>query len=283
MLTISVDDNKCLKDGLCEKICPMGLIQCSDSEPFVRAIPDFHHWCIGCGHCLAICPSGALSHSRIASEKCRSMNADQIIEPEKFELFLQNRRSIRRFKSKVPDRALLQKMISMTSYAPSGHNQQPVRWKVYDDHTQILHMAGLVVDWMKHVMGETSGLPQAVLFSQVVKAWENDTDVILHHAPCLVVAHTGIMTGTEPIDTIAAMSYLELISITMGLGCCWAGLFLMAIKAWKPLSSYLDLPAGHRVHGAMMVGYPKYKFQRAPTRNLPDIKWASSDSLLKDA
>jgi hypothetical protein len=30
------------------------------------------------------------------------------------------------------------------------------------------------------------------------------------------------MTATEPIDTIAAMSYLELISINMGLGCCWA-------------------------------------------------------------
>jgi nitroreductase len=219
----------------------------------------------------------------MAPDKCRPVNADQIPEPENFELFLQNRRSIRRFKFRVPDRKLLQKMIAMAGHAPSGHNQQPVKWLVYDDSKKISHMAGLAVDWMKHVMETTPGSPQAGVFKKIVQAWENDTDLIFHHAPCLVIGHSRIITGTEPIDTVAALAYMDLASLTMGFGCCWAGIFLMALKVWKPLASYLSLPAGHKVHGAMMVGYPKFNFKRAPLRNPPDINWAGSDPALMKA
>jgi nitroreductase len=194
-----------------------------------------------------------------------------------FELFLQNRRSIRRFKATVPDRKLLQRMITMASHAPSGHNRQPVKWRVYDNQKQIHHMAGLVVGWMQHMLEENPQSPQAAVFRTVVQAWEKKNDLILHNTPCLVVGHSSIVTHTEPIDTVVALSFMDLASLTLGLGCCWAGIFLMAVKAYKPLVSYLSLPEGHKVHGSMMVGYPKFKFKRAPLRKAPDISWAGSD------
>ena len=104
--------------------------------------------------------------------------------------------------------------------------------------------------------------------------------MIFHHAPCLVIGHSGLVTGTEPIDTVAALTYLELGSLTMGLGCCWAGLFLAAVKSCDSLVSYLKLPDGHKVHGAMIIGYPKFRFRRAPLRNSPDLSWVDSDPAL---
>ena len=284
MLSIQIDEEKCLKDKLCQRNCPLNLIRCrDDSIPFVQTVKDFNQWCISCGHCVAVCPSGALSHSRMAPEECQPVNADQIPAPEAFELFLQNRRSIRRYKSTRPDRNLLQRLIAMTCHAPSGHNHQPVRWRVYDNQEQIQHMAGLVVDWMKHGLEERVQSPQAGVFRKVVQAWNKKNDLILHHTPCLVVAHSGLVTHTEPIDTAIALTYMDLASRTLGLGCCWAGIFLMAVKAWDPLASYLNLPEGHKVHGAMMVGYPRFNFKRAPLRKSPDIRWAGPDPALMEA
>ena len=33
-----------------------------------------------------------------------------------------------------------------------------------------------------------------------------------------------------------------------------------------PLADMLDLPPGHKVYGALMAGYPKYRFFRLPPR-----------------
>jgi len=35
----------------------------------------------------------------------------------------------------------------------------------------------------------------------------------------------------------------------------------------------LALPEGHVPFGAMMVGRPKYRYQRLPLRNEPQITW----------
>lgn len=273
MVKISVDNDKCIRDGLCEQICPLRLIRCGDGPSFVQTVRDFQAWCIQCGHCVAVCPSGALSHSSISSENCSPLSPTQILSPDLFENFLQNRRSIRRFKTKVPDRTLIKRMISMGCYAPSGHNRQPVKWSVFDDPENIMHMAGKAVDWMVNMLETHPESPQSPLLKKVIQAWKNKQDLVLHHTPCLVIGYCQTVTGTESIDTAAAFSYLELAALSLGLGCCWAGVFLMAMKDWKPLRDVLDLPKGHEVYGAMLVGYPRYSFQRSSPRNSPDILW----------
>jgi hypothetical protein len=39
------------------------------------------------------------------------------------------------------------------------------------------------------------------------------------------------------------------------------------------MAETLELPAQHASFGAMMVGYPKFKYQRLPLRNEPKISW----------
>ena len=42
---------------------------------------------------------------------------------------------------------------------------------------------------------------------------------------------------------------------------------------WPPMQEALGLPPDHTPHGAMLIGYPKYKFQRLPLRNEAQILW----------
>jgi nitroreductase len=69
---------------------------------------------------------------------------------------------------------------------------------------------------------------------------------------------------------------LDLAAPSFALGTCWAGFLMMAASHWPPLQNALSLPEGYACFGAMMIGYPKYKYQRLPLRKEPDIMWQGS-------
>lgn len=273
MPAITIDETLCIKDGLCSFICPMQIITPPKDEILPEPKPEFSKWCISCGHCVAICPTGALQHSSMSPEQCPPAQPELIPEPDQFEHMLRFRRSTRRFKKTPPEQKLIERLITMASYAPSGHNLQAVKWQVFREREDMKRLVGMTTDWMKHMMNEMPDAPHASVFKEVIQAWEQERDLVLHNAPSLILAHSKIQTGTEPTDAAISLAYLDLAALSLGLGCCWAGLFTMAAKFWKPLGEFLNLPKGHQLHGALMAGYPKLKFQRLPLRKLPAIEW----------
>ena len=90
----------------------------------------------------------------------------------------------------------------------------------------------------------------------------------------IAVAHAPRLYG--PIGqeaSIIALTYLELAAYSLGVGACWAGYFEMAAVNYAPLQKALGIPEGNRPYGAMMLGYPKYKYSRIPLRKEIDVKW----------
>ena len=47
----------------------------------------------------------------------------------------------------------------------------------------------------------------------------------------------------------------------------------MGALHWPPLQEALALPAGAVFSGALMVGEPRYRYQRLPARREPSITW----------
>ncbi|MFZ2630193.1 MAG: nitroreductase family protein [Desulfosalsimonadaceae bacterium] len=273
MPSITINESACIKDGLCSTICPFQIIlPPKDGNP-PEPKPEFSKWCTSCGHCVAICPTGALSHSGMDASQCIAADKKRIPTPDQFEHMVKYRRSTRRFKNKMPDHATIDRAIGLASYAPSGHNLQSVNWQVFTKRDDIHRLAGMTTDWMKHMLLEMPEAPHAPVFKEVTQAWDQEKDLVLHHAPCLVIVHSRIQTGTEPTDAAISLAYFDLAALSLGLGCCWAGLFTMAAKLWEPLQQFLELPRGHQLHGAMMTGYSKFEFQRVPERKQPIIQW----------
>jgi nitroreductase len=89
----------------------------------------------------------------------------------------------------------------------------------------------------------------------------------------MIVAHADKNWGFGPEDTALALSYLELYAPVLGLGSCWAGYFYSAVNAHPPLFEALKLPAKHKAFGAVMVGHPKFRYQRLVSRKPPKVSW----------
>ena len=206
-------------------------------------------------------------------KQCPTADYELIPSLEQVESTLHLRRSIRHFKETGPEKEVVERLIGLAGYAPSGHNLQSIRWQVFANRAELDRLVGMVCDWIGKMLEENPDSPQAPLFRKIVKAWSEEMDLVLHRAPVLILTHSRIRTSTEATDAAIALAYLDFASLSFGLGCCWAGLFKMGVESWEPLRQFLDLPHGHQLHGAMMVGYPKYEFKRVPLRNYPEVKW----------
>ena len=75
------------------------------------------------------------------------------------------------------------------------------------------------------------------------------------------------------VDCAIAVAELDLAGRALGVGGCWAGLFMGAANAHPPLGEALDLPEGHKVFAALMLGWPTYHHHRLPPRNELRVTW----------
>ena len=273
MNLLTVDTEKCKRDGICSNVCPAGIIELKDKEAFPTLIDGGDKICINCGHCVAVCPHEAMSHLAMKPEECPPVRSDWLVGPHQAEHFLRSRRSIRTYKKKPVDKEVLTSLINIARFAPSGHNRQSVQWLVIYESDQVQRLSGVVIDWMRQLIDEDSPLVAALNLNRVVAVWEGGKDIICRDAPHVVVAHAHQEDRAAPTACTIALAYLELAAMSFDLGACWAGFFNAAATFWPPLQAELGLPEGNISFGAMMVGYPKFKYQRLPLRNEAKIMW----------
>ncbi len=266
-----VDTSKCNKDNICVAVCPLGIIENMDSVP--TPTKDAEDLCIRCGHCVAACPTGALSHSAMTSEQCTPIKTELSLKAEQAEQFLRGRRSIRAYRSDAVDRVDLARIVGTASAGPSGHNTGPVEWLIIHNTSEVRRLTGVVIDWMRYMIQEKPDYARLLLLQRVVDAWEKGIDGVCRSAPHMVITYAHKDNMMAQSACTIALAYLELAAQANGLGACWAGYFDRAARVWPPLQKDLALPAGYTCYGAMMVGYPKYKYYRIPLRKEARINW----------
>jgi nitroreductase/NAD-dependent dihydropyrimidine dehydrogenase PreA subunit len=259
---VTIDSEKCGKDGICIVECPFFLLR-ANADGIPEMIPGAEAVCLKCGHCLAVCPNGAITLEGISPESCEKVPKEISISEETISRLIKTRRSIRVYKDRPVPRDLIERLMNTVHYSPTAKNLQPVHWLLVDDPKKIHQMAGLTVEWLR-------GLK---MFSGIVDVWDKGTDVILRGAPILAVAHALESSVNPAADCAIACTTLELAACAVGIGGCWAGYFMRAANDFDPLKQFMNLPAGHRVYAALMLGYPKIKYQRIPPRQVPKVQW----------
>ena len=261
-----IDPTKCRKDGICIAECPFRLLDDGgDGVPVPRrAAPKI---CIRCGHCVAVCPASAISLEGMGPQDCAPIRPEDALSPDQAEQFLRTRRSIRTFRDKPVPRKMLERLLRTAAYAPSAKNHQPTHWTILEKREDVHALAALVIDWMR----------REKLFPGLVRAFAQGKDQLLHGAPHLLVAHAPEdapgADETVVADCTLAAAYLELAAHANDLGACWAGFVITAAKHDPAVGAFLDLPQGHKVHAALMLGYAKFRYRRIPTRRAPKIAW----------
>jgi nitroreductase/NAD-dependent dihydropyrimidine dehydrogenase PreA subunit len=273
MKPIAVNYDKCNADGICADVCPRKLIVIDDKDSKPRPIPEAAERCISCGHCLAACPTSAISLNEIAPESCAPIDKKFWPDYDQLDQLFKSRRSIRVYKNKPVDRNIIEKLLETCRYAPSGSNGQPVNWIIADGPERLKDLAQLVINWMSHAVETRQPVAERMHLDVVVDAWNRGEDRIFRKAPMLIVTH-ALQTGSLPQEScVIAMTYFDLAAASIGLGTCWVGYLMLAAAHHPPLREALGLPQDHRLYGAMIVGYPKYSYHRIPPRNQPKVVW----------
>jgi nitroreductase/NAD-dependent dihydropyrimidine dehydrogenase PreA subunit len=268
-----VDPEKCNRDGFCVEACGRRLIEMGVADSVPTLIADAEELCLSCGHCVAVCPTGALALHTVSPEDCPEIKKELLINLEQGEQFLRSRRSIRNYRDKPVERDKLNKLIQVSGYAPSAHNARPVHFLVIENRAEVRQLSGLVVDWMRMTIKEDPASAKEFRFDRVVAFWDAGRDPICRNAPHLIIAHAAESSRLSQVDCILALAYAELIAPLLGLGATWAGYMMNATNSYPPLVEALNLPKDHKCFGAMMVGYPKLKFVRMPLRDPPAVAW----------
>jgi nitroreductase/NAD-dependent dihydropyrimidine dehydrogenase PreA subunit len=272
MGVLIIDENKCKKDGFCVRECPNRIIQLQDGNGYPEMVSWGESACIECGHCVAICPHSALSHTKIPVGGCTVIEEELRINEEKAEQFLRSRRSIRLYEDKPVEREKIRRLIEIARYAPTAGNSQLVEWLVVTDKAVIKEAARLTVEWIRKVLNDEPRMTAvAPYLPLIVKAWDEGYDSVLRNAPVVVVTSAPKEALNGMVDLTLALSYLTLMAPTMGLGTCWAGLVQKALLSLPSLKDTLGIPAAHPHHYPMMLGYTKATYYRLPERKPPQI------------
>ncbi len=272
MSLMTIDQTLCKKDGICAAECPMAIIKWTEGE-YPAPADNAQGLCINCGHCVAVCPHGALTLNTLSPQDCLPLDTDLKLSLAHTEHFLRSRRSIRNFKEMPVEKATMADLIRLASFAPSGHNCQPVHWRVINGRQRVKELAGLVIDWMTLAQKENPALAKAMHLDMIIGAWKLGVDTVTRNAPGLILAQGKEANPMAPQACTIAMTYLDLAAQSFDVATCWCGYFLRAAIAYPPLAEKLGKDQGLKTHGVMMVGYPKFKYHRMPTRKTPKIDW----------
>lgn len=273
MSLLIIDESKCKRDGFCARECPTAIIRLKEKETYPEIISGGEQSCLQCGHCVAVCPHGALSHSLIAIEECPPIKKNLVIDHAQAVQFLRTRRSIRVYRDRPVEKDKIQQLIEIARYAPTGSNSQLIEWLVFTDQAKIREIARLTVEHMRSLIKKDPESYKATYLPRVVAAYDAGYDSVLRDAPALVVAFAPKTAGNGMVDLTLALSYLDLAAPTMGLGTCWAGLLQGMLRSWVPLKEALGIPENYPYHYPLMLGYPKFKYHRLPERKAPRITW----------
>ena len=269
---LRIDESKCKKDGACARECPTTIIQLPEGNGYPAIVPGGEGMCLVCGHCVAVCPHGALSHEQIPVEDSPTIREELRINEEQAVQFLRSRRSVRLYQEKPVEKEKIRRLIEVARYAPTAANSQLVEWLVLTDRSRIRKIAGLTVEWLRQVLKDDPRMAAASPYLPLlVAAWDAGYDPVLRNAPVLVVASAPREAMNGLVDLTLALSYLDLLAPTMGLGTCWAGLLHGALLSSPSLKETVGIPEKHPHHYPMMLGYPKAKYYRLPERKPPRI------------
>lgn len=252
--------------------------------------------CCECWHCILACPVGAITHPHFMTDEYVTL-PEIAVAPQDMQNLIYARRSVRTFQDRPVPEDAVRTLLECARHAGTGGNVQSEGYVVIQDRDYLKALEVLVVAilWNGGLKFATSsGLVDKIMAyiygPDLIKQFRCYHDIIAHrqadreleglifrHAPLVLVAHGLKHNGVARTNCAVALRTMELMACTMGLGTCWGG-FLIGAADMKPgrINRSLGLPSNRRVHGILMVGYPKYHDNAKLPRKPVDVRWLNT-------
>lgn len=265
-MNLTVNTEACIKCGICVAECPTGLLVMTAEGP-----NKGKGGCIACGHCVAACPTKAIDNDLTPRAQQVEIDSAKKFGPDQAEMFLRSRRSIRNYQDKAVSTADIMRILNVARMAPTATNSQGISYIVVRNKDTLAQISEAVLAWM-HEAAKTSAMMRLYVRGAQAEV-DKGRDYILRSAPALVVAYGP----KKDIDRTRAsghscLTYAELFAPTLGLGSCWAGFFEYACFAGDTrVLNLVGVPEDKEMAGAILLGYPKFKYRNIVERNDLDL------------
>ncbi len=282
----SVVKEKCITCKQCIPECSPRLFKIDNDSTINHADP--YESCTKCGHCLAVCPTGAITfESSVDLEKMPKMIPDI---QSTMDLLL-SKRSVRSYSDKAVEKNKIESIIKAMTYAPSGANAQSCDFivisndkvkKVLQDATvktlnslkALMKIHWLLKPFISEIMYKAISSKHARDgIDEMIKDVKSGDDRIFFNAPVVMVSHIPASGDISIVDSTIALTYGMIAGHSMGIGSCWMGFTMMAVKRNKKIHQILNIPKGRIISGVMTLGYPSVKYVNVPIRKDRNVVW----------
>jgi ferredoxin len=289
---IRIHDETCSACGLCGEVCPNRIMKKEDSGR-MAINPGRMPLCIRCGQCMAVCPSKSIVAGDLSYEKDFMETEELPALGNPFLEMIATRRAVRNFSDRPVSREVLEKIVQAISFAPPGFPPLKTEIVVVQDTAAIRkalpHMIEMYGELLKAMRNP---LLRALIRWQAGKQTFNTVD--RHLLPLLSVALPELKAGGEDTltrnapamilfhaskdedhrgDIFIAVTYGFLAAHALGLGGSAMGIIPPAVERNRELRKLFSIPEGNEVLSSMILGYPKYRYQRAIKRELKSVTW----------
>ena len=174
---------------------------------------------------------------------------------------IQTRRSIRRYTGEAVPVALVERLLTAATWAPSAHNRQPWRFVVMEDALTKANLAAAMGRRLRRDLA-ADGLDAAAIERDAGRAYARISGAPLLILLCMTLAdmddypdarRRGHETTMAAQSVAMAGQNLLLAAHALGLGACWlcAPLFCPDV-----VSATLALPPDWQPQGLITAGYP---------------------------
>lgn len=287
---ITVDEKRCTDCGVCHDVCPSYVFSKVKEREKTTAV-RYPELCSSCGHCMSICPVEAITHDAFRNEDFEK-NPAHSIQPSDLENLILSRRSVRKYKDReVPDE-MINQLINCGVHAGSGGNIQSESFAVIKGRSFLKKLEPVVIDalWDGGIRFFTGkGLLQKVLrkkfgetlseqygkYHKIIRFRKenNETEgMIFRRAPAVIIVHGLKENYLAQTNSAIALRNMELMAETMGLGTCHAGFLVSAADMkQKKINKMLGIDTSRKIYGALMIGFPEYKYKKRIPRPDRDV------------
>ncbi|MGL5318523.1 MAG: nitroreductase family protein [Bacteroidales bacterium] len=283
-VSLSIDQNTCIKCGKCVRICPVDIFV-QESKSSIVNVGSVDR-CISCGHCAGVCPTKSVIHSDFPEEKVHAIDYGQMPTPEQVMLLCKARRSNRAFSAKPVPKEYLSQIVEAAHRAPTASNKQGVRFLLVTDPEKVKYMSLFTLDvynsalrklqnpllkpFLKRMMpGAYNYVPT---FKSLQKQYDQGNDMIMRGATSVLIIYTHKKSRFGLIDSNLAYQNASLMAESLGVSQFYMGFVYMAIQQAGGEALAKSLGIDGTIHAAMAMGMPAFRFPNYIDKKEVDLK-----------